>query len=221
LPLPTPWSTSLTWLRTSPSSTVGSGKEGVGRDLVGAIRSIKDTADTGKEALVQSKKVLAKVEEALTGLQQTIDASKKLPIVRGYVEDPVKLLVRADAERNRKVLAETDLFEAGRAELTAGGRARLDEVGRWMNRLKHPGSDVVIAAYADPGKALPAAKEVTRQQAEAVANYLKDKHRVESMGTFSRSRKVTPLGMGAQPAPQPEAGLPPARVEMLVFVPQR
>ncbi len=200
---------------------VNSGKDGLGKELVGAIRSIKEAADTGKEALAHSKKAIDRGEETMTALQQATDASKKLPILRSYVQDPVALLVRANAERNRKVLAEAELFEPGRAELTAGGRAKLDEVGRWMNMLKHSGSDVVIVAYADPRHGAAAtAKEVTRQQAEGVANYLKSRHSVDSLGWIS-SRKVTALGMGAQPAPQPEPSLPAARVEMMVFVPRK
>jgi hypothetical protein len=40
------------------------------------------------------------------------------------------------------------------------------------------------------------------------------------MGWFS-SRKVTSLGMGTQPPPVPEPSeLPPARLEVQVFVPQ-
>ena len=61
---------------------------------------------------------------------------------------------------------------------------------------------------------------MTRQQAESVCTYLKEQHAVQKMGWFS-SRKVTALGQGVQPPPVPEPQpLPPARVEVLVFVPQ-
>ena len=61
---------------------------------------------------------------------------------------------------------------------------------------------------------------MTRQQSEAVIAYLKGNYKVHKLGWFS-SRKVTPLGMGTQPPPQPESPpLPPARVEIIVFVPQ-
>ena len=36
------------------------------------------------------------------------EAFKRLPVVRGYVEDPVALLVRPQCERNRQVFAEAD-----------------------------------------------------------------------------------------------------------------
>ena len=79
-----------------------------------------------------------------------------------------------------------------------------------------------MVSYADPRAAASqaVARTLTRQQSEAVCDYLKAQHAVQKMGWFS-SRKVTPLGMGVVPPPVPEAEpLPPARVEVLVFVPQ-
>jgi hypothetical protein len=53
-----------------------------------------------------------------------------------------------------------------------------------------------------------------------VCVYLKEQHAIQKMGWFS-SRKVTSLGMGTNPPPEPEKEqLPPARVEVVVFVPQ-
>jgi hypothetical protein len=53
-----------------------------------------------------------------------------------------------------------------------------------------------------------------------VVEYLKTRHGAHKMGIFS-SRKVVPLGQGVQRPPVPERdALPPARVEVLVFVPQ-
>src|SRR5262249_284678 len=131
------------------------------------------------------------------------------------------LLVRPNASRNRKVYKEADLFEPGRAQLTSQGRDILNEVGGWMDGLKHPGSEGVVVAYAAPGdKGDPrTAQEAARRQAEAVGNYVKKQHSVHKLG-WVRSRKVTALGMGDNPPPAPEPSpLPPARVEMLVFVP--
>jgi outer membrane protein OmpA-like peptidoglycan-associated protein len=80
---------------------------------------------------------------------------------------------------------------------------------------------VVIVAYADPKKgSSQTSRQLTRQQAEAVLEYLKKQHAVQKMGWFS-SRRVAALGMGADPPPAPERdALPPARLEVLVFVPQ-
>ena len=161
-------------------------------------------------------------KDAAATLQADAEALKKLPLVGGYVEDPVALLVRPGCERNRKPFAEEELFEPGRAVLTAQGRQRLDGLAGWLEGMKHKGSEVVVVSYADPTrKATPqAARAVTTRQSEAVCDYLKKQHAVQKMGWFS-SRKVTPLGQGVQPSPSPERDpLPPARVEVLVFVPQ-
>jgi phospholipid/cholesterol/gamma-HCH transport system substrate-binding protein len=157
----------------------------------------------------------------MQSIQQDAEALKRLPVVGGYVEDPVALLVRPGSERNRQWFAEDDLFEPGRAVLTARGRQRLDELAPWLEGLKHKGSDVVVVSYADPAKAdRKTARAVTLQQSEAVCAYLKQHHAIQKMGWFT-SRKVTALGQGVQPPPAPERdSLPPARVEVLVFVPQ-
>jgi len=60
---------------------------------------------------------------------------------------------------------------------------------------------------------------LTRQQSEAVCEYLKGNHAIQKMGWF-RSRKVTALGQGTSPPPAPERSpLPASRVEVIVFVP--
>src|SRR5262249_31069466 len=142
---------------------------------------------------------------------------------RNYVEDVQAILVRPDCERNQWVLPEASLFQPGRAQLTVQGTQRLDEIAKRVNELKHDGSEVVVAAYADP-KSNPAfAATLTKQQSEAVASYMKDHHGIHKMGLVSK-RKVTPLGMGVRPAPvEPgrDSNPPPARVEVLVFVPRK
>jgi hypothetical protein len=159
--------------------------------------------------------------DTMTAGQQGADALKRLPVVRSYVEDPLALLVRPGCERNRQWFAEEELFEPGRAVLTERGRQRLDALAPWLEGLKHKGSDVVIVSYADPQKLTPqTARVITRQQSEAVVEYLKAHHAVQKMGWFT-SRKVTPLGQGTLPPPLPEREpLPAARVEVVVFVPQ-
>jgi phospholipid/cholesterol/gamma-HCH transport system substrate-binding protein len=165
--------------------------------------------------------MLQQGRETMASIGQGADAVKKLPLVRNRVEDPIALLVRPNCERNRQCFAESELFEPGRAVLTAQGRQRLDGLAPWLEGMKHKGSEVVVVAYADPEKATATlAQTVTRQQSEAVCDYLKRQHAIQKMGWFS-SRKVTPLGQGVKTPPAPERDpLPAARVEVLVFVPQ-
>jgi phospholipid/cholesterol/gamma-HCH transport system substrate-binding protein len=159
--------------------------------------------------------------DAVVSIGQGADAVKQMPLVRDYVEDAANLLVRPNCERNRQCFAEADLFEPGRAVLTAQGREHLDRLAPWLEGMKHKGSEVVIATYADPHTSSPkVARALTRQQSEAVCDYLKRQHSIQKMGWFS-SRKVTALGQGVNPPPAPESDpLPPARVEVIVFVPQ-
>jgi phospholipid/cholesterol/gamma-HCH transport system substrate-binding protein len=187
------------------------------RDDQGTVsRLLKDP-----EAYAQLVAVLQQSQVTLTAIQQDAEALKRLPVVRGYVEDPQTLLIRPNCERNRKCFAENELFEPGRAVLTAEGRNRLDGLAPWLAGLKYKGSEVVIVAYADPKCANPStARTLTRQQSLAVCAYLKDHQKVQKLGWFS-SRKVTPLGLGTSLPPELEKDpLPPSRVEVLVYVPQ-
>jgi phospholipid/cholesterol/gamma-HCH transport system substrate-binding protein len=165
--------------------------------------------------------LLKQSTETMSSVQRDADALKRMPLVGRYIEDATELLVRPNCERNRQCFAASDLFEPGRAVLTAQGKGCLDAIGPWLTGMRHKGSEVVVVAYADPGAALSpeVARLLTRQQSEAVCDYLKSQHAAQRMGVFS-SRKVTALGMGVVPPPVPEAEpLPPARVEVLVFVP--
>lgn len=157
---------------------------------------------------------------AISSIQQNTDALKGMPLVRNYVTDPVKELVRPDCERNVKWFHEADLFEPGRAVLTAQGRQKLDELVPWLDGLKHKGSEVVLAAYAHPGNEADLAKVLTQKQSEAVRDYLTSHHAVQKLGWFSR-RKVTALGCGADNhLAATKDNLPLPRIEVLVFVPQ-
>jgi phospholipid/cholesterol/gamma-HCH transport system substrate-binding protein len=167
--------------------------------------------------------LLRQGHDTMESIQDVADAVKRAPIVRNYVEDPKALLVRPDSERNRWVFPEADLFEPNRAQLTAPGRQRLDEIAQRVNELKHDGSEVVVVAYADPKTDPTFAATLTRQQSEAVAFYLKDRHGVHKTGWLS-TRPVKSLGLGVRPPPEEpgrDRNPPPARVEVLVFVPRK
>src|SRR6266849_6331699 len=189
--------------------------------LNSALEGIRDGKGTvGKlvkdpEAYANVVALLQQSRETMCALQQDADALKRLPVVRSYIEDPHALLVRPDCRRNRRSFAEAELFEPGQSVLTAAGRERLDELAPWLGNLKQTGSEVVIAAYADPKSTAPAvARALTKQQSEAVCSYLKARHSVQKLGWF-KSRKVTPIGLGTMAAPLPEAEpLPPSRVEV-------
>jgi phospholipid/cholesterol/gamma-HCH transport system substrate-binding protein len=167
--------------------------------------------------------LINQTKQTMVAFQQDAEAFKKVPLVGGLVEDPQALLVRPRYERNRKVFRESDLFEPGRAVLTAGGRERLNDLKGWLDGLKHSGSEVVVVSYADPKTTTDAthARTVTANQSKEVVEYLKKKFKVQKLGVVSW-RKVVPLGMGVNPPPAAEReSLPSPRVEIQVFVPQK
>jgi phospholipid/cholesterol/gamma-HCH transport system substrate-binding protein len=192
-----------------------------GQGTVGKL--LKDDRAYGEvvSALKETRRLMERSQDAAQSIKQDADAIKRLPLVRSYVEDRTALLVRPAHERHRQLVRADELFEPGRAVLTDAGRDKLNELAGWLNELKPKGSDVVIAAYADPAKvpSAAAALTLTQKQSEIVVGYLKDVHKVQKLGWW-RSRDVRPIGLGTDPPPDNETGLPPARVELIVFVPQ-
>jgi phospholipid/cholesterol/gamma-HCH transport system substrate-binding protein len=175
-----------------------------------------------KDAYVEAVKSLQDVRRMVNSVKQNADAIKTLPIVRSYVVDANKELIRPDCKRLRKWFPMAELFEPGRAVLTERGRARLDKAASWLNAHKETGSEVVVAAFADPQLDPDYALTLTQKQSEIVADYLKTQHRIQRMGFWWWSnRRVKALGCGVTPPPVPgNDKLPPARLELLVFVPQ-
>jgi phospholipid/cholesterol/gamma-HCH transport system substrate-binding protein len=217
-------------LRSEPSTELADVLGQVGKTLtsiqngngtLGKLANDPQAYDALLALLRNSNQAVEQSKDAIAAVGRDAEAFKRLPFIGRYVEDPLGLLVRTDRERNRKYFAEEELFEPGRAGLTAQGRDRLDKLAPWLEGLKHKGSEVVVVAYADPKQlAARPALEITRQQSAAVVAYLKKQHSTHKMGLLS-SRKVTALGQGVQPPPVPERDpLPPARIEVLVFVPQ-
>jgi phospholipid/cholesterol/gamma-HCH transport system substrate-binding protein len=203
--------------------------DGLLRDVSAALHDIQNGKGTVGKLVTEDKVHQALVEllqqgkTTLTSIQRVSDSLEKVPLVGGYIENPVTILDRPQSSRDRRVFDAEALFEPGQAILTAQGKRRLDEVAPWLEGMKHKGSEVVVASFADPRdtEALRGSPGVlTRKQSEAVCDYLKGQHAIQKMGWFS-SRKVIPVGLGTQPSPLVEREpLPPARVEVIVFVPK-
>jgi ABC-type transporter Mla subunit MlaD len=204
-------------------------------DVVGqvgeAVKGLAEAKGSIAEFGSQAMKLLKTSNKVAEQSKDFIDGAKRLPIIRNYIQDPAALLIRTGSERNRKVFAENDLFEPGRSVLTPGGKDKLRSIGEWANQLKHSGSDVVVVAYADPAKPDPnnLAGTISSDQAKTVTEHLKSQYRIHKIGSWFNpvsERKVTPLGMGTTPPPEAEPAdeaksLPAARVEIIVFVPQK
>jgi ABC-type transporter Mla subunit MlaD len=160
--------------------------------------------------------------DTLRSVKRDSDALGKLPIVRSYVEDATAILVRPTMSRERWAFRAKDLFEPGTATLSHAGQVHMNNMANMLKANKAAGSEVAVAAFFDPedaGQTPEAALELTRKQAETVANHLKACG-VHKMGWVAR-RKVTPLGLGTNPSPVVEAEkLPPSRLEVLLFTPR-
>jgi phospholipid/cholesterol/gamma-HCH transport system substrate-binding protein len=204
-------------LATVPSTSMTD----LAKQLNDTVKGVRDGEGAlGKEAV----DTLRQIRSTMATFEQVGDAGKSLPIVRNYVKDPLAALVRPDCECNRYPYNESDLFEPGRAVLTADGRRRLDELAPRLNGLlQHDKAELVVVACADPSSTDDRAllKTVTRGQSEAVCQYLKDERSVQKAGWFT-SRKVTALGLGLDPPPDEKwEATRPARIEIRVFVPQK
>jgi len=174
------------------------------------------------DVYVETLSSLQDVRKMVNSVKQNSDAIKSLPLVRDYVVDPIKELIRPECKRYRKWFAEDQLFEPGKAFLTGEGKKRLDEVSSWLNEDKKATQDVVIAAFANPTLNPDFAQTLTQKQSDAVMEYLKNNYRVHRTGFWYWSnRSVRSIGVGTYQPPVPESeNLPPARIELLIFVPQ-
>lgn len=180
-----------------------------------------DLYEETRGALGDLRTLVADGRDTLKSVKQGSDALGKMPIVRGYVEDPVGLLVRPTMSRQRWTFETGHLFEPGTATLTEEGRAHVAAMGSILSANRPSGSDIVVAAFfdaRDKSQTPPAARELTKKQAEVVAERLKAAG-AHKMGYVTR-RKVTPLGMGTGlcPAePEPEA---PSHLRVLLYAPR-
>ena len=80
----------------------------------GTLGKLVKTNEAYSEAMASLKDVRTMVNS----VKQNADAIKALPVVRNYIVDPNKELVRPDCKRSLKWYAEKDLFEPGKAVLT-------------------------------------------------------------------------------------------------------
>jgi phospholipid/cholesterol/gamma-HCH transport system substrate-binding protein len=225
-------------LATDTRAAVASAKEVIdgvraGEGSLGKLVRDDSFYDEARKVLARADKAITNVDgemgalrgfvsdgrDTLRSVKQGTDAIGKMPIVRNYVEDHVALLVRPTMSREKWGYATRDLFEPGTAVLTAEGAVHLSALAGALQDRKYSGSEIVVAGfYSDEKNPLaPAvALELTRKQAEVVAEFLKE-HGAHKLGTFSR-RKVVALGMGVTPSPTD----PPAasHVQVLLFVPR-
>jgi phospholipid/cholesterol/gamma-HCH transport system substrate-binding protein len=185
-------------------------------DGINSTLAVVQGETAGLKELVHSSK------DAVTAIKQDAEAIKSMPIVRSYVTDQVKTLVRPNCAKDRRVFDEGTLFEPGRAVLTPAGRSQVGEAAGWLRGQKNKGSEIVVAGFADPrdkNETPASARELTRIRSAAVAALLKDLG-AGKLGYFT-SRKIVPIGLGFETPPNVEKeNLPAARIEVILFTPQ-
>src|SRR5262249_48559706 len=153
----------------------------------------------------RGERALTALDEDLTALKETWPFSRYFER-RAYL-DRESVLFQPGAARISRSLRADDLFEPGRSVLTQEGQARLDGVGRWCKWTGRRSSRVVIAAFTEVTRDKDLAITLTQEQAEAVRQYLVDKHAIQSAGWF-KTRKVAAVGFGAN-APRTLDPVPP------------
>ena len=120
------------------------------------------------EAYAEAVASLQDVRRMVNWVKQNSDAIKALPVVRSYVIDFNKELIRPDCKRYRRWIAESDLSEPGKAVLTAPGKENSTKPGPGSDEQQDEGSELLIAAFAEPNANPDFTANVTRKQSEVV-----------------------------------------------------
>ncbi len=202
-------------------------------ELTAAARELKAAAYDVRQgegtlgALVKDRaayeKTLETVDELrslVVSVKQNSDAVKSLPIMRSYVVDVNKELVRPEMKRLRKVYAEDELFEPGRAVLTEKGKTKLNAAAEWLNGYKT--GEVMIAGIAAPATNATFAQTLTQKQSDAVREQLMTQSVNRTGWWWWNTRSVRALGCGNAAPAQPEAeSLPASRVEVILFLAEK
>lgn len=193
------------------------------QEMMQLVKDTRAMIKKGEETFATGQEVLREGKETLSTLKQDAEAIKRLPIIRGYVEDTLALLYRPDQNSDRRIYASDDLFEPGSAVLTEAGKAHLSNLAPWLESTKVKGSEVVVVSYANPASPDlpgPAAQALTQKRSEAVAAFLRDHLKAHKLSWMS-SRDIHLIGMGQNPPPVPEKEpLAPDRTEVVVFTPR-
>jgi phospholipid/cholesterol/gamma-HCH transport system substrate-binding protein len=195
------------------------------RDALSDMRKLIARTDKAVGAVESEmsnlKGLVSDGRDTLKSVKQGSDALSKMPIVRSYVEDATALLVRPTMKRERWTFETKHLFEPGTAVLTYNGLVHMNNMSNILKENKAPGSEVVVAAFFDANdrsQTSAAALELTKKQAETIANHLKTCG-VHKMGVVAR-RKVAPLGMGTALSPAEPEPKAPSHVQVLLFAPR-
>ena len=195
---------------------------GLTKDSRAVVKRASDAVDVAEKKADEVDQFVKDGRVTLRSFKQGADAVQSLPIIRDYVVDAKKILLRSDCVRDDVTYLITDLFEPNTAILTEDGKQHLLSVANWVRSVKNPKAEIVIVAQGDStAKEISPdeAYEQSRKQAEVVTDFLKA-NKAFKVGWFS-SRKATALGLGQSPSPvgvqkDPTTSL----LQVIVFTPQ-
>ena len=198
-------------------------------DLKGLANDSRTMVQRANTALGTVEGEVAKVDEfvqdgreTLQSVRQGTDAVGNMPIIRGYVEDAAKLLVRPKDQREAMTYTTDDLFLHGTAVLSEAGQHHILGVANWLKTCEESDAEIVVTSLHDPDdktQTRSSARELTKAQCETIIATLKE-HGSHKVGWFS-SKNMTPLGLGFGPSPViSKEKLPASYVEVILFTPQ-
>ncbi len=175
-------------------------------DVVAQIGNLAESIDQQKgkvaEVVDNTNQLVRKTTETVESVQQVVEGVKDVAYLRDKIKDPQKALAPPGCECKPWWFTEGELFDPNSDRLTAKGRGRLDELIKTIADLtRHPGSEVVVVAYADPHSAdMSRVRRLTQNQSEVVGDYLVARGAIhKDYGVVPR--KVTKLGLGTDKPP--------------------
>ncbi len=189
--------------------------KGLTADARQAVKKAEGAAATVEGEAAGVRQLVQDGRDTLKSVKQGTDAVQKLPLIRGYVADTHSLLVRPTFRRQAFSYRADDLFEPGTAILSDAGRDHLLGLLPHVKTGLDPKAEVVVSAGGEGG---PTAGPLTKQRADGVVAFLRDKG-AHKMGWWSR-RTMTAVGLGADPDPVHDPDRPAGPwVQVLIFTP--
>lgn len=183
----------------------------------GLYNKMQDAVTQMEQEAGKLSGLVADGRDTLRSVRQSTDAVQRMPIIRSYVENTTALLIRPDCRRELYSYDPRDLFEPGTAILHEAGRQHLAALSGTL-RASDTKTEIVVAVACDSALTSAAAEEVTRKQAQVVADALKNCG-AHKTSLFSRNRPITPIGLGTDTSLLGDTVGSSAQVQVITFVP--
>ena len=133
---------------------------------------------------------------------------------------------RLQACSRLKWYAEKDLFEPGKAVLTANGKKALGDAAKWLNQQKDEGAEIVVASFAEPTQKSEVAQNGDAEaERRSSSNSCLTKHQVHRTGWWwwSTLAPSVAVSCGIYAVAEMQGRRTSCRqreIELIVFVPQ-